>query len=295
MAPATRLGAMALMIASAACWGLGTVATKGVLDDITPFRLLAIQLSASVATLWLLATLCGAQPRRADLREGWAGVFEPGLAYGVGVPGLALTGAASASVIGAAEPVFILAIAWCLLGHRPTQVMFGALSAATAGVLLVVLPGATGGPRLAGDALVMLGTLFAAIYVVLSHRAVGRLDPLPLATLQQSVGLLVALVLLALAWATGWERGPAPLAPATLLAAMASGMVQYALAFWCYLQGLRRLSPGEAGTFLTLIPVFGVGGAALLLGEPILPVQIIGTATVLGALLVLARARPAAA
>jgi drug/metabolite transporter (DMT)-like permease len=49
--------------------------------------------------------------------------------------------------------------------------------------------------------------------------------------------------------------------------AIASGIVQYALAFWFYLIALREITAGTAALFLTLIPVFGVGGAYLFLHE----------------------------
>ena len=47
----------------------------------------------------------------------------------------------------------------------------------------------------------------------------------------------------------------------------ASGIVQYALAFWLYLIGLRVLPVHAAALFLALIPLFGTAGAMLFLGE----------------------------
>jgi drug/metabolite transporter (DMT)-like permease len=211
-------------------------------------------------------------PLRPACRRASTGVFEPGLAYAVGVPGLALTTAGNASVVAAMEPVFVILLVWAVFGLRPDRGVVGAVALAVAGVCLVSLPDLSGlgAGDVRGDALVLLGTAFAAVYVVTSSRLVAATAPLFLSCLQQSVGLGVALLVLALALAGGFERLPGtPVAPGMLLLAVASGIIQYALAFWLYLVGLRRLPVGVAGLFLTLTPLFGLGGGMLVLGERI--------------------------
>lgn len=209
---AVRAAAVAAMVGSAAAWGGATVMTKGALDAFPPFTLLAIQLSASVAVLWaaVLALRLCIDPRRPALRATSSGLFEPGLAYAVGVPGLALTTAGNASVVAAMEPVFVILLVWAVFGARPDRVVAGAVAAAFAGVCLVSLPDAAGlgggDPR--GDALVLAGTALAALYVVTSSRLLAGTAPLVLTCLQQSMGLALALGVLGLALATGLERLP---------------------------------------------------------------------------------------
>jgi drug/metabolite transporter (DMT)-like permease len=277
------------MVGSAACWGGATAMTKAALSELPPFTLLAVQLAASVAVLWTAVAVGGrTPPRGCALRAAAPGLLEPGLAYGLGVPGLALTSAAAATVVGAAEPAFICLAAWILLGQRPAPGTWAALAAAAAGVALTAAPSDDGG-RLVGDALVAAGTAAAALYVVLSSRDVARLDPLPLAALQQTAGLAAALALLAAAVLTGAERPPPDPGAGALLLAAASGVVQYALAFWLYLVGLRTLPPGEAGMFLALVPVFGVAAAVLLLGERPTAAQLAGCALVAAAVIAIVR------
>lgn len=289
VAPAARGWAVAAMIASAACWGFATVLTKGALAAMPPFSLLVVQLSASVAFLWAAVAVTG-QSARGTGRAALAGVLEPGLAYGAGVPGLMLTSAASASVIGAAEPMFIAALAWAAFGLRPSAPVAVAMLTGALGVALVTATGAEAGERrLAGDLLVLLGTLFAAVYVLVSSRSVQGIAPLPLAAAQQSAGLGFAVALAAAAMAARLEPPPAAVAPEALALAAASGVVQYALAFWFYLLGLRALPVATAGVFLALIPVFGVSGAMLFLGEAVAPAQGLGCALVIAAVLLAAR------
>lgn len=286
--------AVAAMVGSAACWGLATVLTKGALAVMPPFSLLVVQLSASVAFLWAAVAVTGQSARGAG-RAALAGVLEPGLAYGAGVPGLMLTSAASASVIGAAEPMFIAALAWAAFGLRPSAPVAVAMLTGALGVALVTAMGAEAGERrLAGDLLVLLGTVFAAVYVLVSSRSVQAVAPLPLAAAQQSAGLGFAVVLAAGAMLAGLEPPPAAVtsagvAPGALALAAASGVVQYALAFWLYLLGLRALPVATAAVFLALIPVFGVGGAMLFLGEGVAPAQGLGCALVIAAVLLAAR------
>lgn len=64
--------------------------------------------------------------------------------------------------------------------------------------------------------------------------------------------------------------------------AVASGVLYYGLAYWFYLTALRQVPASSAATSFYLIPVFGVTGGFLLLGERL------GATQLLGALLVLA-------
>jgi drug/metabolite transporter (DMT)-like permease len=288
-----RAGAVLAMVGSAACWGGATVMTKGALAAFPPFTLLAIQLLASVGVLWLavLGLRLSIGPVRPALRAASTGVFEPGLAYAVGVPGLALTTAGNASVVAAMEPVFVILLVWAAFGLRPDRIVAGAVALAFAGVCLVSLPdhAGLGAGDVRGDALILLGTGFAAIYVVTSSRLVADTAPLVLTCLQQSVGLALALLVLAAALLTGFERFPEAPGVEMLALAVASGLVQYALAFWLYLVGLRRLPVGVAGLFLTLTPVFGMAGGMLFLGESATALQLAGAAVILGAVATVVR------
>jgi drug/metabolite transporter (DMT)-like permease len=288
-----RAVAVAAMVGSAACWGGATVMTKGALGVFPPFTLLTIQLSASVAALWIAVVLLRLRvgPARPALRAASTGVFEPGLAYAVGVPGLALTTAGNASVVAAMEPVFVILLVWVAFGLRPDARVAAAIAAAFAGVCLVSLPDLSGLGEgdVRGDALVLLGTAFAAVYVVASSRFVADTAPLVLTALQQSVGLAVALSVLAVAVVSGFERLPALPGRDMLLLAVGSGLVQYALAFWLYLVGLRHLPVSVAGLFLTLTPIFGVAGGMLFLGESVTALQLVGAVLILGAVATVVR------
>jgi drug/metabolite transporter (DMT)-like permease len=283
--------AYAAMVGSAACWGLATVLTKDILTTVPPFVTLATQLFASVSALWLAALLTGRHLGPGGLRAALSGLLEPGLAYAVGVPGLVLTTAASASIIAASEPAVVIVLGLAFFGQRRDDRLILVTFIAMVGVVLTTAapPGGKAPSPLLGTALIFLGVVFAALYVLLSSTLVDRHDPLALAAAQQSVGLVLAILCLGAALLLGWERWPSGLDASTWGLVLLSGIVQYALAFWLYLTGMTRLPVTRAAVFLTLTPVFGVGGAMVFLGESLAASQALGCAMVIAALLLMSR------
>jgi drug/metabolite transporter (DMT)-like permease len=290
---------MAAMVAAAACWGLATVLSKYVLNTLPPLTTLSLQLCGSISFLWLMVLV--QRVRVAPGREGWlaaaCGLFEPGLAYVVVLAGLAMTSAADASLIGATEPLLVALLAWLLLRQRPVLRVWLAIVIAGVGIVLVggeqastdAIAGDGTPAALVGDALVFVGTLLAAVYVVLTARLAVALPAVLVAALQQTVGLLLVAPLWGAALLLGLETLPAAISPSMMALALISGVVQYALAFWFYLLGVRGLPLGQAALFLALIPLFGVAGAVLFLGEPLSMAQGTGCALVVLAIVTGAR------
>lgn len=273
-----------MLVAAAACWGTGTVATKQVLDDVAPLTLLPSQLLAS--TLFLLAVLGASRTRMKRTpqlsRLAVLGMLNPGLAYAFGLLGLASITASLSVLLWAAEPILILVFAVLLLRERLPAAQVAGMGAALVGVLLVVYE-----PGAAGDAVGVCLTLAAvaacALYTVGSRHLLVDDASLPVALLQQVAALCLAAVLVAVAALLGevaWNDWPVT-APAWGGAAL-SGVLYYGLAFWLYLSGLRFVPASVAGTFLPLIPVFGIA-AALIVGERLSDRQWIGAAVVVAA------------
>lgn len=130
-------------------------------------------------------------------------------------------------------------------------------------------------------------TLFAATYVVLSSVVSARFPAATLAAAQQMVGLIFATTVLCCVMVFRLEAPDFSTIRAEVLAyAAISGAVQYALAFWLYLVGLRYLAPAVAGLWLTLIPVFGVAGSYLWLGERPTALMLLGGVLIIFAILI---------
>jgi drug/metabolite transporter (DMT)-like permease len=273
------------MVASAATWAAGLVLTKVALDvtAAAPSSVLVVQLIASVGALAAACALTGCAPLGGAWRHGWVGLLEPGIAYQFALAGLALTSAANASVLGSLEPVMVPLIAWVLLRERPHLRLIVVIAGATVGSALVSFSADGGGGSWAGDGLVVASVAAAALYVVVASRQVATVAPLPAALTQQTWAL--GFVIVSHLVLTGPVLWPSATVGHLLLAA-AAGILNYALPFWLYLTALTRMPVARAATYLTLIPVFGVLGAVLVLGERVMWLDLVGGVLVVGCLLV---------
>lgn len=273
------------MVLAAAFWGLGTIATKAVLDEVPPLTLLVVQLTVSVLFLWLifLATRqtfsLGKNPARLSL----AGLLNPGLAYTFALIGLSITTASMSSLLWAAEPALILALAWILLKERLTGITLLLSLVAISGALMVIAGAANleGGGLLLGNLFIVAAVFFCSFYTVITKQAAENANPISLAAVQLSVSLVLALAI----WSVDLNDGVlailADIQPHTWFWASVSGIIYYALAFLFYIMGLKQMAASEAALYLNLIPIFGVAGAFIFLGERLAPIQWIGALVIL--------------
>jgi drug/metabolite transporter (DMT)-like permease len=268
---------VAALVAAAACWGLGTVASKQVVDDVAPLTLLPVQLAASCALLLTVTLirrerLAWTPPAR---RLAALGVLNPGIAYALGLIGLTTITASMSVLLWALEPVVILVLAALVLReHIPTALAVWVAIAVAGALLVVYQPGASGAP--AGITLTLISIGFCAVYTVLTRRMLLDDSSLSVVLAQQVVALGFALALatvVELAGGPGWDLGE--MDAEVWLGAAASGVLYYGLGFSFYVAGLRQVTASYAGAFLPLIPVFGVT-AGFLLGERLDPRQLLG-------------------
>lgn len=278
-----------MLVAATACWGCGTVLSKQALDrGVAPLTLLVIELSAS--SLLLSAALIVVGPRltwsRSMTRLAALGLLNPGLAYTFGLLGLVTISASMSVLLWATEPVLILLFAALLLKERIRLATGAALAVALLGVLLVIYrPGA------GGDVLGVIATVAAvtacAGYTVLTRWLILDDSSLSVVLVQQLVALCFALVIAGIAAAAGLARVGLPVNAGTWVLAAASGSVYYGLAFWFFNSGLRGVSASIGGSFLPLVPVFGLA-AALVAGDSLTERQWLGAALVVAATVVAA-------
>ena len=267
---------------AALCWGSATVMSKGALASFPPVFLLVVQLLASVVSIWIFILVRHApipRPALGDIvKFASLGLLEPGLAYLLTLIGLADTQASNASLIYATEAIMIIIISALLFREKPSLRFVSLSVVAVAGLFLAlgVFSASEYGGNAVGDALIFAGTVAAALYVVLSARFATRIDPVYIVAWQQTVALAFALLLLPVEW---MQKGSPIITTAPFeiwVLAVLSGIVQYALAFSLYLTALTTLSANYAGSFLNLIPLFGLAGAFLFLNEVLSFPQLIG-------------------
>lgn len=282
--------AVAALVAAAACWGTGTVASKQVVDDIAPLTLLPIQLATSCVLLTVIVLVrrepvawTPPMPRLAAL-----GILNPGIAYALGLVGLTTITASLSVLLWALEPVAILLLAALVLHERIPAPLAGAVAVAIAGVVVVVYqPGAAGDT--VGIALTVVSIGFCSLYAVLTRRLLLDDSSVAVVLAQQLAALAFAVVLatvVAIAGGPGWDLDGH--SAGNWLAAAASGVLYYGLGFWFFVTGLRQVPASVAGSFLPLIPVFGLA-AGYLIGERLEARQWVGALVIVAATVAVAR------
>jgi probable blue pigment (indigoidine) exporter len=294
VSPSPRRAVLYLILA-AACWGIGTVVSKRAIGEIPPLTLLPIQLGASLAVLALLM-----RGRGIPLRDGSAsailgrlGVLNPGLAYALSLLGLVHITASLSVMLWAIEPLLILYLAGWFLRERIGPSLVSLSLVALAGMVLVIYqPGSTG--SWLGVVLTVAGVACCAAYTVVTRRWLATADSTAqVVVVQQAYALVFALVLVAAISLLGGTVRPENVSAAGWASAIVSGILYYALAYWLYLSGLRHVPASVAGVSFYLIPVVGVTGGFLLLGERLDPSQWIGVVTVLAATFMILRSTSA--
>ena len=183
-----------------------------------------------------------------------------------------------AVLLWATEPILIMLLAVFVLRERVAPATKVAVALALVGALLVIYrPGAS------GDAVGILLTVGAvtacACYTVLTRRLLLDDSSLAVVLVQQLAALTFAVVVAAIFWAIGTADLGLPADSATWALAATSGMLYYGLAFWFFVGGLRGVPASIAGSFLPLIPVFGLA-AGYLVGDRLTDSQWVGATLV---------------
>lgn len=181
---------------------------------------------------------------------------------------LTTTSAVNATLVSAAIPVAIVALAWGWTGDRVTPRQGLGIVVSLLGVLLVIGRGdaaALLGLRLhPGDLWALAAVGSWAFFSVLLRRHPTGLESLTLLTVQVGVGTLFVLPLYLGELALGRGFTPTP-ASAGLIAYVA--VFPSLLAYGLWNIGVVRLGAATAGLYTNLIPVFTAILAVVFLGE----------------------------
>lgn len=282
------------LVVACALWGFATVLSKYLLGSVPPITLLVLQLAPSATVLWLIA-LAGrsrAFDRRALLPLILLGLLNPGLSYTLSLFGLSHISASVATLLWAAEPIMILALAGLILDEPVNSRLFVVMLIGALGVSLVtglLEAGQTSMIQATGIALMLGAVLCCAIYTVFSRKIGTGVDPLLMVAVQQTAGLAWAVTLLLFDARSSVVRSIVAIPPDTIAIGMLSGLLYYAAAYWLYLSALKTVPAAVAGSFFNLIPLFGIVLAFVLLGERLTAMQWGGALAIVASVYLLLR------
>ncbi|MFM7343947.1 MAG: DMT family transporter [Tagaea sp.] len=195
--------------------------------------------------------------------------------------------AARAALIVAAMPVTALGFAWALGRERATWQKAAACALAAAGVAVALGDKATGGPEAwKGDAFMVLAALIGGAHTVLSAVYVRRYTPLPTIAIQCLAGVAALAVALA---AQGGGAFALAYSPSGWLAIAWLAIPGGFLSFYFWFKALERIPASRVALCIALNPLSAALGGALVLGEAVGPLLLVGFAFVAAAIALAAR------
>jgi drug/metabolite transporter (DMT)-like permease len=280
-------------------WGMSFTSTKIILNTGFPPLTIAL-LRFAIASAVMLAILKARNkrlsiPRGDILPLGVSGLLGVTLYFFFENRGIKLTSASNASLIIATIPVFTVAAEMVFFGHRVPLYKIGGIGLSIIGVFFLIhagavqggLPGAAGADRVVRSSdltgsLLMLGACLSWVaYIMLSKRFSTELPRITLTTYQFLFGSLF-LAPFALFERNDWV----PMGALAWLNLLYLALFCSAAAYFLYLYGLFRLDPTTVSSYINLIPVVGALSGILILGERLLPSQILGGAAVVAGVVI---------
>lgn len=269
-----------LALAVVAVWGTNFVVIKLALGQMPPLLFATLRFALAVFPAILLL------PRPAIP---WGNLAAYGLLIGVGQFGLmfvAMNGHISpglASLVVQTQVFFTIGMAMVLSRERLARLQWIALTLASGGIAVIVAH-TDGNTTPLGLVLMLLAALSWAGGNIVSRRA-GPINMVAY-VVWSSLFAVPPLALLCLA-TEGWSAIEAGFAHAgwgtwAAVAWQAAGNALFGYAAWGWLLG--RYPAATVTPMALLVPVFGMGGSALWLGEDLPPWKLSAAALVLGGL-----------
>ena len=245
--------------------------------------LIAVGVARALGQSWRLS----APQRRSVLIFG---ICQNALYLGLNFVAMQTVQASLASVIAASMPLIVAVLGWGWRGDKVGVLGIFGLLAGFAGVAVIMGARINVGADPLGVALCVAGAVALAVATLAVKSASGSGNLLMIVGLQMGVGSVALGVVSAVTetYAVSWSAG---LVAAFLYQLFVPGL----LATWIWFTLVGRIGAVKASTFHFLNPFFGVAVAALLLGERIGPLDVIGVAIAAAGILAVQLSRTQAA
>jgi drug/metabolite transporter (DMT)-like permease len=291
-----RATGTAMCIASAAGFGAMAVFGKLAYDEgVTVGTLLAARFALAAVLFWALVVAGGEAARglrvltRRDLLIA-LGLGACGYAAQAGCFFAALSriDASLLSLLLYTYPTMVAVAAILLRRERADARRFTALALASGGLLLVLANAKAGTLDPVGAGLAMAAAAIYTTYILTSQGIAGRISP----TVLSALVCTGAAVTLTVGSALVGDLRPGAVTAAGWGWLLSLAIVSTVAAVSLFFAGLKRVGPTTAAILSTAEPVVTVILAFLVFGELLGPLQLLGGALVIVAVLVLAGHRP---
>ena len=275
----------ALLLLTAAIWGFAFVAQRVGMDDLGPFAFNAVRYA--IGALVLLPLIrhrrkAGGPNSRAIGSDASAGQAAPaqasrGLSLGRSLPfvlaggvmfigssfqqvGLVTTTAGNAAFVTSLY-VVIVPLIGSLFGRKTGVKDYFSAIVSVSGLYIITVGG--GFTMASGDLLVLAGSFFWALHILVIGRFASKVDPVEL-----SAGQFAFCGLLSFAASLAFEPHPYEGLFSAAVPLLYGGLFSCGVAFTLQIVAQRTSPPAHASILLAMEGLFGAVGGVLLLGEP---------------------------
>lgn len=285
--PKTKVLAYLEAIFAVVIWGGTFIATKIALQEVSPATIVWVRFAIGVVILGaaMLARKQFAIPEGSDLAYlallGFLGVtFHQWLQ----ATGLQTAQATTTAWIVATTPVFIALLGWLVLKEKFGPLRILGIALAAFGVLLIVSKGglaslASGRFGTPGDFLIFISAVNWAVYTILARRELGRHPAARMIFFVMLFGWLFTTV-----WIFGFGPGLSELPRISVqgwAAILMLGIFGSGLAYIAYNDALQALPASQLGVFLNIEPLVTTLLAAVMIGEAITLLTLVGGAVII--------------
>ena len=268
-------------------WGYTYVVMVILFRDFTPVEVQFFRFAIAAVVLYLV------YPKRMEQKTTWrqellfAGAGLSGVTTYFFLQGIAVlnSSASNVAVIVAVSPVFTALLAWKILGEaRPTRTFFIGAVLALSGIGLISFAGSQLELNPLGDLIAVFTALSFAFYSIIARKIGGfGLHIIPVTRRIILYGLLFLIpAMIAMDFRLELERfSYLPNLTGTLYLGLAASAACYVL--WNF--AVKTLGPARTSVFFYFVPVVGVAGSVLVLGETLTWMRLLGIVLTLGGLL----------
>lgn len=277
------LRAIGMGLAFALMWSSAFTSARMIVLDAPPLTMLSLRFLLSGALGVGIAFALGQRWRLTQAQ--WRatiifGICQNALYLGLNFVAMQTIEASLASIVASTMPLLVALAGWLFFRERLRPLGLFGLAAGFVGVTLIMGARITGGVDLFGLALTVMGAMALAFATLTVRSASSGGNLLMIVGLQMLVGSLVLSV-----FAIGLEEWSVNWTPRLVGAFVYTTLVPGLLATWVWFLLVGRIGAVRAATFHFLNPFFGVAIAAVILGEKLGALDVLGVVIVAAGIL----------
>ena len=279
-------------VAFAAMWSSAFTSARIIVADAPPLTALALRFWISGAAGVLLALAAGQTWRLT--RAQWAatvafGLCQNALYLGLNFVAMQTVEASLAAIVASTLPLLVALASFIFLGQRLRPLGVAGLVAGLAGVVLIMGARIGAGVDLFGLGLCVAGVVALTLATLAVRGASSGGNVLMVVGLQMLIGAAVLSV------PAAFERHEVTWSWTLVLAFAYTTAVPGLAATFVWFRLVRRVGATRAAAFHFLNPFLGVAVAAILLGERLGPLDLVGVAVIAAGILAVQISRQVAA